>query len=120
MRSLVRLEISDRPAAPLISQPQAFFLRENLRLRLLAARIALLSHDDTGFKTDVNAANAWTRQYFDLRTKPVQTMSATLTQLAATPMPSDLPDLAASLTALRTIRANRDRVNDRSGSGSGR
>jgi uroporphyrin-3 C-methyltransferase len=120
VKALVRVEVSDRPAAPLVPPAQTFFLRENLRLRLLAARIALLSHDDAGFKTDVAVANAWIKQYFDTRTKTVQSISATLTQLAATPMPSDLPDLAGSLTALRALKATRDRAGDKPGATPGR
>ncbi|MFO1317456.1 MAG: uroporphyrinogen-III C-methyltransferase [Burkholderiales bacterium] len=110
IKALVRVEVADRPAAPLVPPPQQYFLRENLRLRLLTARMSLLSHDDDGFKSDVTAANAWVKQYFDMRAKPVQATSATLTQLAATPMPADLPDIAASLTAIRTVRAARDRA----------
>jgi uroporphyrin-3 C-methyltransferase len=109
VKSLVRVEVADRPAAPLVPPPQQYYLRENLRLRLLTARIALLSHDDDGFRSDVTAANAWVKQYFDTRAKPVQAASATLTQLAATPMPTNLPDIAASLTAIRTVRAARER-----------
>ena len=49
------------------------------------------------------------KQYFDTRSKPVQTLVASLTQLAATPMPAELPDLAASLTAVRALKATRER-----------
>ena len=110
LKSLVRIEVADRPAAPLVPPAQSYFLRENLRLRLLSARISLLSHDDSGFKSDVTAANAWTKQYFDTRTKGVQTLVASLTQLAATPMPAELPDLAASVNAVRALKATRERV----------
>ena len=120
MRALVRIEVADRPAAPLVPPAQAYFLRENLRLRLLTARIALLAQDDDAFKTDLAAANAWIRQYFDLRTKPVQTLSSALTQLAATPMPTQLPDVSASLTALRAVKATRERASDKSGTATGR
>ncbi len=109
LKSLVRIEVADRPAAPLVPQTQSYFLRENLRLRLLSARISLLSHDEAGFRTDVTAANAWMKKYFDTRAKAVQTLVASLTQLAATPMPAELPDLAASLTAVRTLKATRER-----------
>ena len=109
VKSLVRIEVADRPAAPLVPPTQEYYLRENLRLRLMAARIALLSHDDAGFKTDATAANAWIRQYFDTRSKSVQSLVTTLTQLAATPMPAELPDVTASLTALRAVRATRER-----------
>jgi uroporphyrin-3 C-methyltransferase len=117
VKGLVRVEVADRPAAPLVPPPQQYFLRENLRLRLLTARIALLSHDDNGFKVDVTAANAWLKQYFDTRTKSVQALSATLTQLAATPMATELPDLAPSLTAVRSVKATRERVGERGATG---
>lgn len=117
VKGLVRVEVADRPAAPLVPPQQQYFLRENLRLRLLAARIALLSQDAHGFKADVTAANAWIKQYFDTRLKSVQALSATLTQLAATPMPADLPDLAPSLTAVRSVKATRERAGERGAAG---
>ncbi|MCC6193883.1 MAG: uroporphyrinogen-III C-methyltransferase [Burkholderiales bacterium] len=113
VKSLVRIEVADRAAAPLVPPPQQYFLRENLRLRLLTARVALLSHDHAGFRTDVTAASAWAKQYFDTRTKPVQALIATLTQLAATPMPAELPDVSRSLTAVRTLKATRERGSGR-------
>jgi uroporphyrin-3 C-methyltransferase len=110
IRSLIRIEVADRPAAPLVPPQQAYFLRENLRLRLLAARVALLSHDDQAFKADVTAASRWVKQYFDTRQKSVQSLAANLTQLAATPMPAEVPDVSASLNALRTVKAGRERA----------
>jgi len=115
LKSLVRIEVSDRPAAPLIAPEQSYFLRENLRLRLLSARLALLARDDASFRADLAGANAWLRQYFDLRTKPVDALSATLAQLAATPMQGALPDLGRSLDLVRTQRAGRDRPSERAG-----
>jgi uroporphyrin-3 C-methyltransferase len=109
VKSLVRVEVSDRPEAPLVPPAQSYFLRENLRLRLLSARIALLSHDDAGFRADVAASSTWVKQYFDTRAKPVAALQATLAQMAATPMPSEVPDVSASLTALRTVKATRER-----------
>ena len=114
IKSLVRVEVADRPAAPLVPPTQEYYLRENLRLRLMTARIALLSHDVAGFKTDVTAANAWIKQYFDTRSKNVQAMVTTLTQLAATPMPAELPDVAPTLTALRAVKATRERPSSQS------
>jgi uroporphyrin-III C-methyltransferase len=106
-KSLVRIETSDRPAAPLVTPEQAYFLRENLRLRLLAARLSLLSRDQKSFKADLTAANVWTMKYFDARTRPVQGMSTTLTQLASTPMPAAMPDLSRSLELVRTLKMAR-------------
>ena len=110
MKQLVRIESSDRPAAPLLLPSQQYFLRENLRLRLLSARIALVNHDDASFKADIAASVAWVGQYFDLRTKPVQTLQATLKQMGATPLGGDMPDLSRSLEALRMLRIAQDRT----------
>ncbi len=109
LKSVVRIEVSDRAAAPLVTPSQQYFLRENLRLRLLAARVALLSRDESSFKSDVAAANAWVKKYFDTRAKAVQALTATLTQIGTTVMPVELPDVNESLTALRTLKASRER-----------
>lgn len=105
LRSLVRLEISERPMAPLVTREQAYYLRENLRLRLLSARVAILGRQEASYKSDVRSALAWTRQYFDMRTRQGQQLQETLAQMLATPMPDDLPDLGASLDAVRALKA---------------
>jgi uroporphyrin-3 C-methyltransferase len=110
MRQLVRLEKSDRPAASLLPPSQAYFLRENLRLRLLTARLALLNHDDESFKADLAAVGGWLAQYFDTRSKQVQALQATVKQVAATPLAGEMPDLSRSLEALRVLRLARDRA----------
>ena len=110
LRSVVRIEVSDRPAAPLLAPQDTFFLRENLRLRLLAARLALLSRDERSFRTDLGAARAWLERYFDTRVKPVQAAVSLLAQLATTPMAAEIPDLSRSLDAVRLLRASTDRV----------
>jgi uroporphyrin-3 C-methyltransferase len=104
VKSIVRIEATDRAPAPLVAPTQAYFLKENLRLRLLSARIALLSGDDKTFKRDVAQASAWLRDYYDARAPQVQAMSATLAALAATPMPAKTPDLNRSLEAVRAQR----------------
>jgi uroporphyrin-3 C-methyltransferase len=110
LKQLIRIEVTDRPAAPLVPAAQQYFLRENLKLRLLTARIALLARDDASFQSDLAAADAWVKQYFDTRTKPVQAMQATLRQLAATAMAGELPDLARSFEALRVLRLAQERA----------
>ncbi|MEO8346762.1 MAG: uroporphyrinogen-III C-methyltransferase [Betaproteobacteria bacterium] len=116
LKSVVRIEVSDRAAAPLVTPAQAYFLRENLRLRLLSARVALLTRDETSFKSDIAAANAWVKKYFDIRAKPVLALTATLTQLGLTAMPAEMPDVNESLTALRTLKASKERTSVRAAS----
>lgn len=113
LRSVIRVEVSDRPAAPLITSQQSFFLRENLRLRLLSARVALLSRNERAFKADLQAANGWLKQYFDAQSRQVQLAIATLAQQATIAMPEEMPDLAASVEAVRALKAVGDRTPER-------
>lgn len=113
LHDVIRVESTDQVAAPLLLPSEDYFLRENLRLRLLSARNALLARNDGSFKADVRAAEAWIRRYFDLRAKSVQAVNATLAQLAAVAMPQSLPDLAQSLAALTTLRATQERLSTR-------
>ena len=83
--------------------------------RLLTARIALLARDDASFQADLTASEAWLKQYFDSRAKPVQAVLASLKQLAATAMPGETPDLTRSLEALRVLRLAQDRAPARGG-----
>ncbi|HSQ82871.1 MAG TPA: uroporphyrinogen-III C-methyltransferase [Casimicrobiaceae bacterium] len=110
---VIRIEVTNRPAAPLVTPEQSFFLRENLRLHLLSARIALLSRDDLSFKADLQAATAWLRKYFDPTAKPVQAAIAMLTEQAAVTMPGEIPDLSRSLEAVRVLKAAGERVEGR-------
>src|SRR5690242_1713142 len=54
---------------PLLPPSQAYFARENLRLRLLNARASLLLRDEAGYRGDLRAASAWIQRYFDPRSK---------------------------------------------------
>lgn len=109
MKQLVRIQNMENPDAPLLSPPQAYFLRENLRLRFLSARIALLRHDEVTYKADLKAADAWLRRYFDVKAKPTQTALGVLKQLAAGPLSIEMPDISASLNAVRNYKLVRER-----------
>ena len=109
MRQLVRIENIDRPEVPLLLPQEQFFLRENLKLRLLSARFALLFHDQVTFRADLTAADAWLTKYFDTRSKPVQALQTLFKQLKATDMAAELPGLAASLDAVRVLQIARDK-----------
>jgi uroporphyrin-III C-methyltransferase len=109
VRQLVRIENTDRPEAPLLAPQQQFFLRENLKLRLLSARFYLLFRDQQNFRADLGAADAWLGKYFDTRAPAVSTMQTLLRQIRATDMASEVPDVVRSLEAARVLKAARER-----------
>jgi len=109
LRGLIRIENLDRPEAPLLTPPQQYFLRENLKLRLLAARFDLLFRDQANFRADLGAADAWIKKYFDTRAKSVQSLQTLLKELRATDMSAELPALAGSLDAVRVLQLQREK-----------
>jgi len=110
MRELVRIERMERPDIPLLTPAQTYFLRENLKLRLLGARLALLAHDEKSFKTDLKAAREWLVRYYDGRNAAVVNAIAAVRQLADSQISIEVPDVAASLDAVRNYRLVRERA----------
>ncbi len=108
MLSLVRIERIDTPETPLLAPEQAFFLRENLKLRLLGARLALLARDQATYRADLAAAVDWSARYFDTAVPSVAASIDTLNELAQSDIQIDLPDVSASLGAVRTYRLARE------------
>jgi uroporphyrin-3 C-methyltransferase len=108
---IVRISRVDQPDPALLTPGQSFFLRENLKLRLLNARFGLLQRDETNFHEDLQQAQLWVGHYFDTRTKPVQSVQTTLKGLAATSLNVQLPDLSASLNAVRNYKLAHERTN---------
>ncbi len=101
----VQIRRMDTPELPLLSPDQAFFLRENLKLRLMSARLGALSRNETSYKADLMASSAWLNRYFDRTNKSVQNALDTLNQLAKTSVNAALPDANATLNAVRLARA---------------
>ena len=109
LRQLVRVERIDQGDPALLAPNQSFFLRENLKLRLLNARLALLQRDGKVFREEIRQSREHLDRYFDGRAKPVEAAQATLKALAGTDVSFDLPGLAETLTALRNLKFPRER-----------
>ncbi|WP_232462252.1 uroporphyrinogen-III C-methyltransferase [Neisseria chenwenguii] len=101
LKGLVELRRLDSSDAMLIAPDQIYFVRENLRLRLLDARIALMQHNGEAYQSDLNNAEAAVKQYFDPRSPATQSWLKELAELKALDvrMVSD-ESLKASLTAV--------------------
>jgi uroporphyrin-3 C-methyltransferase len=117
VKQLVRIERIDQGDPALLSPNQSFFLRENLKLRLLNARLALLQRDGKIFREEIRQSREQLDRYFDARAKPVQAARETLKALAGTDVSFDLPGLAETLAALRNLKFPRDRAGGAGGPG---
>jgi uncharacterized protein HemX len=95
---------------PLVPPPQAYFLRENLRLRLLNARLSLLARNEAGYREDLRAAEAWIRRYFDARSRHTADAFAQLKQLSESSIVFETPTITESLEAVRGFKSRRTRA----------
>jgi uroporphyrin-3 C-methyltransferase len=109
LAQLVRVQRMDAPDAVLLAPSHAFFLRENLKLRLIGARLALLSRDAASYKADLKAARDWLNRYFSARDNGVAHALATLRNLHDAAVGIDAPEIGATLDAMRNLRAARER-----------
>ena len=82
-KSLVRVTRIDQPEAMLVAPEQAFFLRENLKLRLLNARLALLSRQFDTAQADLREVQPTLDRYFDRSSRRVAAVSELVRQVSA-------------------------------------
>jgi uroporphyrin-3 C-methyltransferase len=106
-RNLVRVSRIDQPEAVLVAPEQAFFLRENLKLRLMNARLGLLSRQTDSARADVAAAAAGLRKYFDPAARRTQAAANLLQQIQAQLRTVELPRIDETLAVLATAAAGR-------------
>jgi uroporphyrin-3 C-methyltransferase len=107
VRSLVRVTRIDQPEAMLIAPEQAWFLRENLKLRLLNARLALLSRQFDQAQNDLHQAQASIERYFDRSSRRVSGAIELLRQVAGQTRQVTLPRPDETLAALAAASAGR-------------
>jgi uroporphyrin-3 C-methyltransferase len=106
-RSLVRVTRIDMPEAMLVAPEQAFFLRENLKLRLLNARLALLSRQFDIAQSDLRDAQSALERYFDRGSRRVTTAIDSVRQITAQARTVTVPRPDATLAAITAAAAGR-------------
>lgn len=105
VRQLIRVRSVEEPEALMLSPSETFFVRENLKLRLLNARLALLSRNEATFRDDLATAQSMLLKYFDTRARVTQSSQAALRQVQANNLTIEMPTLADSLNAVRNYKA---------------
>jgi uroporphyrin-3 C-methyltransferase len=105
MRQLIRVRTVDTPEALMLSPSEAYFVRENLKLRLLNARLALLSRNEGTFRDDLGSAQQTLARYFDTKARSTQSAQSLLRQVQANNVTIEVPDLSESLNAVRNYKS---------------
>ncbi|HET8869895.1 MAG TPA: uroporphyrinogen-III C-methyltransferase, partial [Aquabacterium sp.] len=102
-KSLVRVTRINRPEGMLIAPEQSFFLRENLKLRLLNARLALLSRQSATAINDIETAQTALNRYFDTSSRKSQLLQSMLKEVANQSPQTVIPRPDDTLAALAAI-----------------
>jgi uroporphyrin-3 C-methyltransferase len=106
-RSLVRVSRIDEPEAVLVAPEQSFFVRENIKLKLLNARLEVLSRQMESARSDVVSASAALRKYFDPNSRRTQALLQQLQQVQSQLRTTELPRIDETLAALATAAAGK-------------
>ncbi|HQW21221.1 MAG TPA: uroporphyrinogen-III C-methyltransferase, partial [Rhodocyclaceae bacterium] len=104
LKQLIRVDRIDQSDPALLAPNQVFFLRENLKLRLINARLALLQRDSKTYREELRQARIWLERYFDVREKPVVNAVSTLKALSSADLSLELPTLGETLGSIRNFK----------------
>ncbi len=104
---LVRISRIDQPEAALLAPEQAYFLRENIRLKLLSARLGLMARQFDAARADVQTVQALVQRYFDPAAAETQRVLDTLAQLQSDMQQPELPRPDDTLAALQIAAGGR-------------
>ena len=107
VRGLVRVSRVESPEAALLSPEQAFFLRENLKLKILNARLGLLARQPDSARSDLASGAASLGRYFDASSRKTQTALSLMQQVQLQMKTLELPRVDDTLSALSTAAAGR-------------
>lgn len=103
----VRIRTNTEGHKPLLPPEQGYFLRENLRLMLYGAQLAVLQGDTGTYAQNIRSARHWISDYFDTGTQVVANVQDELKTLLDEKIVVELPDVSASLEALREATSQR-------------
>ena len=105
--NLIRVSRIDRPEASLLTPEQSYFVRENLKLRLLNARLGLLARQFDAVQSDLAQATGDLSKYFDTQSRAGQSTLALAQEVLAQSRQTELPRIDDTLAALTTAAAGR-------------
>ncbi|MFT4192449.1 MAG: uroporphyrinogen-III C-methyltransferase [Comamonas sp.] len=100
LRQLIRVTRIDRPESALIAPDQAFFLRENIKLRLLQVRADLAARQYAQVRAELTSVADTIGRYFDPNARLTQQVATALGQIQVDVRDVRLPVIDETLTAL--------------------
>jgi uroporphyrin-3 C-methyltransferase len=105
LKDLVRVSRINDPQAVLLSPEQSFFVRENLKLRVLNARLGLLARQVDAVRSDLKLTAATIGRNFDPGARNTQTALALVKQMQTEFGTFEQPRVDETLAALAAAAA---------------
>ena len=101
-KDLMRVSRIEHADAMLMAPEQSFFVRENIKLKLLNARLAILARQFDAARSDIGTAQTSLSKYFDSNSRRTHQAQAVLAQLQSHLQSTQQPALDDTLTSLST------------------
>ncbi|WP_432696906.1 uroporphyrinogen-III C-methyltransferase [Marinobacterium sp. YM272] len=112
---LVVIQHRDEPVEPLMSPEQTYYLQQNLHLMLEQAQLALLQRKQQAYDASLEKASAWVATYFDDKDATSQSLLRAFAELQEVEVAPELPDISASLKALKAHLRDMARLKQEAG-----
>lgn len=106
-QSLIRVSRIDKPEASMLAPDQSYFVRENVKLRLLNARLAMLARHFDVVQSDMKQVNDDLERFFDMQSRQGQTTLVLAREVLAQSKQIEIPRVDDTLAALTTAAAGR-------------
>jgi len=111
IKNLVQVRRHQQPTEPLLPPQQAWFLYQNLQLKLEQARLAVLKQNTAVFAQSLEEVSQWLNGYFEVKSAAVGNMQETVKNLRTIELQPIVPDISGSLRELRVIMNARSTMN---------
>jgi len=103
IKRLVRVTELAHPEAGMLSPNQAYFVRENLKLRLLNARLSLISRQSDAALADIGRAQSQLTHFFDMKQSKAETVRVLLDEMTGQLKLLQIPRPDATLAAINAL-----------------
>jgi uroporphyrin-3 C-methyltransferase len=101
IKELVTIRHDGAVPRPLLEPEQHYFLKQNLQLKLEAARLALLAGNSRAYRDTLAEAGDWLQRFFNTSATAVTDAQATIARLAAIELEPALPVIGRSRELLQ-------------------
>lgn len=102
LEGVVTIKHSDKPVKEILTQEQADFIREQLRVKLESVKFALVHQNDELFQTTLKDMKGWIEQHFN-NNEALAGFTGEIARLQAIKLRSHFPDISQSLKMLRDV-----------------